>query len=109
MFTVEALSNATGLTIPYIRKCLKSMDSILKPHYKKGEFNRIIFDQSGYVIFLKIKQMKDQGLLMGKIKANLEQQLRDGKTTTIDYATECINTIEPPLNSMSFDLSIVKS
>jgi len=107
MFTVESLANATGLTIPFIRKCLKSMDTILKPHYKKGEFNRITFDQSAYVIFLKIKQLKEHGLLMGNIKANLEKQLRDGKTTTIDDSTDCVNTIESPLNSMSFDLSIV--
>jgi len=107
MFTVQNIADATKLTPSFIHKCIKHMDNLLKPHYSKGEYNKIYFNQSGYVLFLRIKQLKEEGLLIGAIKANLEKQLKDGKTTTITDSTDRQNTIEAPLNSTPFDMSII--
>jgi hypothetical protein len=107
MFTVQNIADATNLTPSFIHKCIKHMDNLLKPHYSKGEYNKIYFNQSGYVLFLRIKQLKEEGLLIGAIKANLEKQLKDGKTTTITDSTDRQNTIEAPLNSTPFDMSII--
>ena len=107
MFTVQNIADATNLTPSFIHKCIKHMDNLLKPHYSKGEYNKIYFNQSGYVFFLKIKQLKEEGLLIGAIKANLDKQLKDGKTTTITDSTDRQNTIEAPLNPTQFDMSII--
>jgi uncharacterized protein with ATP-grasp and redox domains len=107
MFTVQNIADATNLTPSFIHKCIKHMDNLLKPHYNKGEYNKIYFNQSGYVIFLKIKELKEEGLLIGAIKANLEKQLKDGKTTTITDSTNRQNAIEAPLIPTQFDMSII--
>ena len=75
MFTIKYISNDTGLSIPYIRKCIEQLDAILQPHYTKGECNKIQFTQNGYVIFDQIKQLKDQGLNLTAIKERLKQPL----------------------------------
>jgi len=75
MFTIDYISTDMGLSIPFIRKCLKQLDKILKPHYSRGDSNQIIFTESGYVIFDQIKRLKAQGLNINIIKEHLEQQL----------------------------------
>ena len=64
-----------GLTVAFIRKCIKQLDSILKPHYHRGDSNQIMFTESGYIIFDQIKQLKEKGLNINAIKTHLEQQL----------------------------------
>ena len=75
MFTIDYISTDMGLSIPFIRKCLKQLDKILKPHYSRGDSNQIIFTESGYVIFDQIKRLKAQGLNINIIREHLEQQL----------------------------------
>ena len=79
MFTIKYIADDTGLSIPYIRKCLEQLDEVLKPHYTKGECNKIQFSQSGYIIFDQIKQLKGQGLNLTAIKERLEQSLKECK------------------------------
>ena len=69
--------------------------------------SKIYFNQSGYVIFLKIKELKEQGLLIGAIKANLERELKNGKTTTINDSKSSQKAVEAPLNPAQFDMSII--
>jgi len=75
MFTIEYIAKDTGLTPAFIRKCLKYMEAVLKPHCTKGDFNQLLFTESGYVLFDQIKQLKTQGLNVNAIKEHLEQQL----------------------------------
>jgi len=79
MFTIKYIADDTGLSVPYIRKCVEQLDEVLKPHYTKGEFNKIQFSQSGYIIFDQIKQLKAQGLNLTAIKERLEQSLKECK------------------------------
>ena len=79
MFTIKYIADDTGLSIPYIRKCLEQLDEILKPHYTKGACNKIQFSQNGYIIFDQIKQLKAQGLNLTAIKERLEQSLKECK------------------------------
>jgi hypothetical protein len=75
MFTVDYIAKDMGLSIPFIRKCLKQLDKLLKPHYSRGDSNQIIFTESGYVIFDQIKRLKAQGLNINIIKEHLEQHI----------------------------------
>ena len=75
MFTIDYIAKDMGLSIPFIRKCLKQLDKLLKPHYSRGDSNQIIFTESGYVIFDQIKRLKAQGLNINIIKNHLEQQI----------------------------------
>ncbi|MBF0378753.1 MAG: hypothetical protein HQK72_14915 [Desulfamplus sp.] len=79
MFTIKYIADDTGLSIPYIRKCLEQLDEVLKPHYTKGACNKIQFSQNGYIIFDQIKQLKGQGLNLTAIKDRLEQSLQECK------------------------------
>jgi hypothetical protein len=60
MFTIDYIAKDMGFTIPFVRKCLKQMDGIFKNCYKKGEFNRIYFNQNG--MFSNLKYMKRKNL-----------------------------------------------
>ena len=75
MFTINYIAKDTGLNTSFIRKCIKQLDNILKPHYIKGDSNQIQFTESGYVIFDQIKRLKEQGLNINVIKEHLEKQL----------------------------------
>jgi len=75
MFTIEYIAKDTGLTVAFIRKCLKHMEKILKPHCQKGDFNQLLFTESGYIIFDQIKQLKAQGLNINAIRDYFEQHL----------------------------------
>jgi len=77
MFTISYIAKDTGLSVPFVRKCIQQLDEILRPHYKKGDFNKIQFSQNGYVIFDQIKQLKDQGLNLAGIKEHLEQSINN--------------------------------
>ncbi len=83
MFTIDYIAKDMGFTIPFVRKCLKQMDAIFKNCYKKGEFNRIYFNQNGYVIFDQIKQLKATGLKLEAIKTHLENQLKHSQTPSL--------------------------
>jgi DNA-binding transcriptional MerR regulator len=106
MFTIDYIEKTTGLSDSFIRKCLKNLDTILKPHYNKGEFNQIQFTQNGYVIFDQIKQMKAQGLNIVAIKKHLENQLAGTQTYPNTTKTSNINIVEHPLNHLSADMNL---
>ena len=106
MFTIDYIEKNTGLSDSFIRKCLKQLDTILKPHYNKGEFNQIQFTQSGYVIFDQIKQLKAQGLNIVAIKKHLENELAGTQTYPNTTKTSNINIVEHPLNHLSADMNL---
>jgi len=96
MFTIENISKDTGLTIAFIRKCLKEMSCVIRPHCKKGDCNQLLFTENGYVIFDQIKQLKEQGLNITAIKEQIENQLTKGfdqsKYSITDQEIEIPNT-----------------
>lgn len=103
MFTIDYIAKDTGLSVPFIRKCLKQMDAIFKPHYKKGEFNRIYFNQNGYVIFDQIKQLRATGLKIEAIKAHLEDQLKHSQIPSFTNT----NIEQTAVNQIAYDLNII--
>ena len=103
MFTIDYIAKDMGFTIPFVRKCLKQMDSIFKNCYKKGEFNRIYFNQNGYVIFDQIKQLRAKGLKIEAIKAHLENQLKHSQTPSLQNT----NTEQTGVNQIAYDLNII--
>jgi len=106
MFTINYIKKNTGLSDPFIRKCLKQLDTILKPHYNKGNFNQIEFTQNGYVIFDQINQLKAQGLNIVAIKKHLEKQLENTQTHTNTTTASNTNIVEQPLNHLPIDMNL---
>ncbi|MBF0205146.1 MAG: hypothetical protein HQK67_12790 [Desulfamplus sp.] len=100
MFTIKYIAEDTGLSIPYIRKCVEQLDEVLKPHYTKGACNKIQFSQGGYIIFDQIKQLKAQGLNLTAIKEHLEQSLKEYKQgETVDQ--NLLNPTQIPASDMN--------
>ncbi|MBF0231086.1 MAG: hypothetical protein HQK63_16070 [Desulfamplus sp.] len=102
MFTIDYIANNMGLTVAFIRKCLKNLDSILKPHYNRGDSNQIIFTESGYIIFDQIKQLKEKGLNINTIKEHLERQLNS------DMQREDKAIYDDIANLTSTDINLLK-
>lgn len=73
MYSIKDISERTGLKITFIRRCLTILQDLFKPHIKRGNFNQILIDPNGLVIFDKIKQMKEQKLSLPEIKIHFEQ------------------------------------
>ena len=80
MITINELHSKTGLKITFIRKCVKELNEILEPHIQRGNYNSINFSPNAFVIFDKIKQLKDEGLIITDIKRRLEKELKDDKS-----------------------------
>ena len=74
MYTIQDLSSETGLTVSFIRRCLKAFARLFEPHLKRGNFNQILLDVEGYVLFDKIKQLKQRELSLPEIQHYLEQE-----------------------------------
>jgi len=102
MFTIDYIAKNMGLTVAFIRKCLKQLDSILKPHCIRGDSNQIMFTENGYIIFDQIKQLKEKGLNINAIKAHLEQQL-NSDSQQIDKAIQ-----DDIVNPLLTDINLLK-
>lgn len=76
MTTVKQLSQQTGLTVSFIRKCLDSLPDILKQHTQRGSKNAVLIDANGLVIFERIRQLKQEGRVLPDIKTALETELQ---------------------------------
>jgi hypothetical protein len=83
MININELSERTGLRITFIRKCLNILNDVLDPYIQRGDFNKILFDSSGVVIFDKIKQLKDDGLSIPEIRKNLEKTIKSNQNVGI--------------------------
>jgi DNA-binding transcriptional MerR regulator len=78
------------------------METILKPHCQKGDFNQLLFTESGYIIFDQIKQLKAQGLNINAIRDYFEQHLAQ-VCKQEETPTQHIQDIRNP---MSTDMSL---
>jgi len=101
MFTIEYIAKDTGLSVPFIRKCVKQLENILKPHCTKGDFGRILFTESGYVIFDQIKQLKAQGLNIAVIKELLEQEIHQKSKHDEADGQNIVNHISTDMNLLN--------
>ena len=101
MFTIEYIAKDTGLSVPFIRKCVKQLENILKPHCTKGDFGRILLTESGYVIFDQIKQLKAQGLNIAVIKEVLEQEIHQKSKHDEADGQNIVNHISTDMNLLN--------
>ena len=73
--TVKDIRKHTGLTINFIRRCLKEMPAVFTPHTARGENNTLLFDDNVYPLFDRIKQFKEQDkLTLPEIKKRLNYE-----------------------------------
>ena len=72
MFTIDELQKQTGLQINFIRRCVKTCESVLSPHVKRGDYNSLLFDDNALIIFDQIKQLKEQGLSLIEIDKQIK-------------------------------------
>lgn len=85
-YSLEEVLEITGLKIDFARKCLNHLREYLKPHENRGEFNRLLYNQSGLAIWDKIKQMKEQGLSLPEMKRELEASKIPAQSTQPKHA-----------------------
>ncbi len=71
MHTIKDIVKLTSIKEPFVRRCIRELDDILKPYIKRGARNSIVFDSDAIPIFDKIKQGKENGLLLPTIKEDL--------------------------------------
>ncbi|MBF0467169.1 MAG: hypothetical protein HQK94_19045 [Nitrospirae bacterium] len=74
--TLADIQAHSGLKLNFIRRCLSEMKEVFKPHISKGENNSILVDDSTFVLFDQIKQLKQNGgLSLPEIKSKLNYEL----------------------------------
>ncbi len=89
MQTINELSQRTGLSVPYIRKCKNKLGEIIAPYISRGGKNKLLFDDKGIAVFKKIKKLKDEGLAIVDIEKKLKLELKE---TYVSIQTEGLNT-----------------
>lgn len=75
LYTIQDIQDRTNLKIDFIRRCTSQLKDVLKPYIKNGEFNTLLIDSNGLVIFDQIMQYKEQGLSLPTIKDKLSSSL----------------------------------
>jgi hypothetical protein len=74
MLTLDELSKDTGLSLPFLRKCLNQYREIFKSYIKRGDKNSLLFDNNGVMFFRKISQLKQEGLGLQEIARYLKNE-----------------------------------
>ncbi len=69
------------LTVSFIRKCTKTLKTVLAPHMRKGNYNRIYFDNNGFIIFAEIAKLKRSGRNIKSIEQEIKKQLEHSVQT----------------------------
>lgn len=93
--TLDDVISYTGLKEQFIRKCIKNMPEIFKGNISRGDKNSILLNDNSFVIFDKIKQLKDQGQSITSIHQNLKLSLsKSSEKTEESEKTKTSNTEE---------------
>lgn len=88
LYTIQDIQKRTNLKLDFIRRCTSQLKEVLKPHTKNGDFNTLLIDSNGLVIFDKIMQYKQEGLSLPAIKEKLTSSLQNTpKQEEIPYNT----------------------
>jgi len=107
-YTIEQIQDLTGLKYDFLRKCLKHLRDILRPYEERGEFNRLLYNPSGLIVFDKIKQLKEEGLSIPAIKKRLENTDLPTQTTQHQQSQTPPKTDQPQnLLNQFYDLQII--
>jgi DNA-binding transcriptional MerR regulator len=80
MHEINDVIKYTGLKDKFIRKCLTMFKDILEPYVHRGTFNKILIDDSGLVLFDRIRQLKEEGLSIPQIQKRLSKSLEGGQS-----------------------------
>lgn len=76
--TIEDIEEHTGLSIHFINRCSSKMAALLDPFRTYGENNKLLYNDSGLVLWDRIKQWKEGGHNLTEIRAALEDALQNG-------------------------------
>jgi len=71
-YKIDDVQKRTNLNKNFIRRCVKSLSSELKPHISKGDKNALIFSSNALTIFDRIAELKNQGASLNSIKEKLD-------------------------------------
>ena len=71
MHEINDVIQYTGLKDKFIRKCLTMFKGFLEPYVHRGTFNKILIDDSGLVLFDRIRQLKEEGLSIPQIQKEI--------------------------------------
>jgi len=74
-YTINEIHEKTGLKVNFIRRCITELKDLFEPHITKGENNISLFDDSGLILFDRIKQLKESdNLSIPEIRKHLGYQ-----------------------------------
>jgi hypothetical protein len=91
MHTIKDICNHHGLKERFVRRCLSSMEDVFKPHITRGDRLAIILDSNGFVLFDRVKQLKEKGVAIPEIAKALRKDL--GKVEQ-EVGTEVKNKVD---------------
>jgi hypothetical protein len=69
--SIKDIHKKTGLEIPFIRKCVKTMPEIFKNECIRSDKNKILFSDNVYIIFDHIRQFKEDLLTVKDMQSRL--------------------------------------
>jgi hypothetical protein len=75
MHTIRDISKHHGLKERFVRRCLEALNDVFTPHITRGKQNAILLDDSAFVIFDKIKQLKDKNLSTTEISKAIKETM----------------------------------
>lgn len=72
-YTIQEVSQLTGITVRTLRNYLKSYENLIEP--RRGYYNSLIFDQEDVQIFVMIKTLIKDGFKPEEIDQKVQEQL----------------------------------
>jgi len=96
MLDINQLSDQTSLSVDIIRKYLRRLNRIFKPHIRRGDKNKLLFDNNCIAIFARISQLRRDGLTINEVAQELNNSLPNINQTGSNTAKF---PQAPPLNN----------
>jgi hypothetical protein len=75
MHTIKDICSHHGLKERFVRRCISAMDDVFSPHITRGDRLAIILDSNGFVLFDRVKQLKEKGVAIPEIAKALRKDL----------------------------------
>lgn len=82
-FSILEICDQTNLEESQARRAFKDLKTFLKPYYKRGEANKILFDQNALAIFKRLKELNELEPSFSEALRSIQTELDDKTLKTI--------------------------
>ena len=73
-FTINQLSEISGLDIAFIRRCVTKHNNLFKRYISRGDNNSLLFNSEGLEQFKRVNELKQSGRALPEIAKYLDEQ-----------------------------------